>query len=93
MTIKEAIETLEANYPEACLEQLRDAIDVAISALKQAERPTAHWKAHEDGSGTCTACHFTQKAVWDMDSWQEYCGKCGAKMEGMGISPWPEVRK
>lgn len=41
------------------------------------------WKTHKDGSGTCTVCHFTQKAVWDMDRWQEYCGHCGAKMEGI----------
>ena len=37
MTIKEAIETLEANYPDACYEQLRKAVNVAISALKQPE--------------------------------------------------------
>lgn len=37
MRTKEAIETLEANYPDACYEQLRDAVDVAISALKQPE--------------------------------------------------------
>lgn len=35
MTIKEAIETLEANYPDACYEQLRDAVDVALAVLKQ----------------------------------------------------------
>lgn len=34
---EEAIETLKANYPDACFEQLRDAVDVAISALKQPE--------------------------------------------------------
>lgn len=50
MTIKEAIETLEANYPDACFEQLRDAVDVAISALKQPEiircmdcKHSEHW--------------------------------------------------
>lgn len=37
MTTKEAIETLKANYPDACYEQLRDAVDAAISALKQPE--------------------------------------------------------
>lgn len=37
MTIKEAIETLEANYPDACYEQLREAVDLAIYALKQQE--------------------------------------------------------
>ena len=34
MTNKEAIKTLEANYPDACFEQLREAVDAAIEALK-----------------------------------------------------------
>lgn len=29
-----AIETLRANYPDACYEQLREAVDAAIEALK-----------------------------------------------------------
>lgn len=33
MTNKEAIETLRANYPDDCYEQLREAVDVAINAL------------------------------------------------------------
>ena len=33
MTITEAIETLRANYPDACFEQLREAVDMAINAL------------------------------------------------------------
>ena len=34
MTNKEAIITLKANYPDACYEQLREAVDAAIEALK-----------------------------------------------------------
>ena len=34
MTNAEAIETLIANYPDACFEQLREAVDAAIKALK-----------------------------------------------------------
>ena len=34
MTSKEAIEVLEANYPDAHFELLREAVDVAIEALK-----------------------------------------------------------
>ena len=50
MTREEAIETLKANYPDACFEQLRDAVDAAISALRQ---PEPQWipvtkKAHPD---------------------------------------------
>lgn len=39
------------------------------------------WKLHSNGSGTCDRCHFTQKNVWDYDSFQKYCGVCGAKMD------------
>lgn len=34
MTNVEAIEILRANYPDACYEQLREAVDAAIQALK-----------------------------------------------------------
>lgn len=34
MTNIEAIETLRANYPDACYEQLREAVDAAIVVLK-----------------------------------------------------------
>ena len=34
MTNTEAIETLRANYPDSCFEQLREAVDAAIVALK-----------------------------------------------------------
>lgn len=34
MTNKEAVKTLKANYPDACYELLREAVDMAIEALK-----------------------------------------------------------
>lgn len=34
MTIVEAVEVLKANYPDACFEQLREAVDAAIVVLK-----------------------------------------------------------
>lgn len=40
------------------------------------------WKFNKDGSGTCNQCNITQKNVWDYDSWQNYCGHCGARMDG-----------
>lgn len=40
------------------------------------------WKLHKDGSGTCDQCGGTEKNVWDYDSWQHFCGRCGAKMDG-----------
>lgn len=38
MTNTEAIKTLRANYPDACYEQLREAVDVAIEALKAQDK-------------------------------------------------------
>lgn len=40
------------------------------------------WILHMDGSGTCKRCGVTQKLVWDPDNWQNYCGHCGARMDG-----------
>ena len=37
-TTQEAIETLRANYPDACFEQLRCAVDMAINALTAQEK-------------------------------------------------------
>lgn len=39
MTNQEAIETLKTNYPDACFEQLREAVDTAISALQVQDVP------------------------------------------------------
>lgn len=38
MTAAEAIKTLKANYPDACYEQLREAVDVAIEALEAQDK-------------------------------------------------------
>lgn len=40
------------------------------------------WTFNKDGSGTCNQCGTTQKNVWDYDNWQNYCGHCGARMDG-----------
>ena len=40
------------------------------------------WELHKDGSGTCNQCNIRQKNIWDYDNWQNYCGHCGAKMDG-----------
>lgn len=65
---------------------------ILVSDIKRA--PTADvaevkrskWILHNDGSGTCKQCGFTQKNVWDYDNWQNFCGHCGAKMDGKGDS-------
>ena len=38
MTNEEAIETLKTNYPDACYEDLRKAVDMAIDALQGSQR-------------------------------------------------------
>lgn len=45
--------------------------------------PVVHsrWVLHKDGSGTCRNCKRRQLVIWDMDTWQRYCGDCGAKMD------------
>ena len=42
----------------------------------------SEWILHSDGSGTCKICGKHQKHIWDMDNWQNFCGHCGAKMDG-----------
>ena len=39
------------------------------------------WELLDCGRGTCSECNFTQKDVWGYDSYQRYCGLCGAKMD------------
>ena len=48
MTNAEAIETLRANYPDACYEQLREAVDKAIKALEAQEWVPVNKKSHPD---------------------------------------------
>ena len=40
------------------------------------------WMLYTDGSGECERCHMRQKNVWDYEGWQNFCGYCGAKMDG-----------
>ena len=43
-----------------------------------------YWHLHQDGSGTCSECGVTQNYIWDCDSWQNFCGHCGADMREGG---------
>ena len=47
------------------------------------DRKVGKWIRRKDGSATCSECNMHQKAIWDDDGWQQYCGCCGAKMDGM----------
>lgn len=69
----------ESNMCKYCeFKQLLDRLPTAdVQVVRHGE-----WHLHPDGSGTCSLCGRTQKAVWDFDNAQEYCGKCGADMRG-----------
>ena len=64
-------------YREAVLSEIKEAPAADVVEVKH-----GRWKLNKDGSGTCDQCRFTQMYVWDMDTWQNFCGHCGAKMDG-----------
>ena len=61
MTREEAIDTLVANYPDRCYELLREAVDMAIEALKQPEVK-------------CLKCDHLKNCMyaWDVDCGCEF---------------------
>jgi hypothetical protein len=70
MTAEEAIATLKANYPDACYEQLREAVDRAIEALKQPE--IIHCKDCKYASGD-VYCHCKYANWWNNP--YDYCSR------------------
>lgn len=91
MNAKEAIETLKRNYPSECFEQLREAVDMAISALEQINNvPSAQprsnkWRVINKFEDCCYAkcnqCNVTQVFYYNKPL-TNFCPNCGAKMEG-----------
>ena len=69
----------EANHKKSVLNYRWLAIEAYNAGYRKQEE--AVWEFHKDGSGTCCRCHHTQKAVYDDDHHQAYCGVCGAKMK------------
>ncbi len=65
------------NADKIC-KDMQEVVDIHTIDAVPVKRGT--WKLNKDGSGTCDQCHFTQKAVWDFDRWQNFCGVCGADM-------------
>lgn len=62
---------------------LLEAIDMAIEAL-QADRPRGKWIMHGEPPWyvrECSECG-TKWHQWSGDSNPNYCGNCGAKMDG-----------
>ena len=91
MDIHEAIETLKANYPDACYEQLREAVDMAISALQAQDSKTrkiCDTCKHDQPSKKwpCMDCDMREPADrWEPNECQtckhyddasEKCGEC-----------------
>lgn len=72
MTNAEAIATLQANYPDACYEQLREAVDKAIDALKKQipQKP----KMPLDAYWVCPVCRSKIEHPF------EHCRRCGQKI-------------
>lgn len=68
----------EGIYPHTTLKKEIEALPtIEVESVKH-----GRWILHDNGSGTCDQCRFTQKNVWDDDNAQNYCGVCGAKMDG-----------
>lgn len=63
-------------------------VDFGIIITEISKQPTieavpvvhGEWILHDNGDGTCNRCGKRQKAIWDYDSWQNFCGNCGADM-------------
>ena len=70
------------NHPEHLMTEDAMCILDNIPAAKVVPIRGGKWILHKDGSGTCDQCHRNQSEVWDMDTWQNFCGHCGADMRG-----------
>jgi hypothetical protein len=90
MTAKEAIEVLKANYPDACFEQLREAVDMAISALKQPEiiwcedcEHVRKWRDEESAKkfGQVYEC---VRGVFDCPNTYDFCSKAERRKNQRG---------
>lgn len=42
--------------------------------------PQGEWIGCRGGNATCSRCRIRQKAVYDDDNEQHFCGHCGARM-------------
>lgn len=90
MAEKEYIEKSPLIRDLTAMKSAYDAIslDGMIKALQEApaadvvEVVYAEWVDCRNGNGTCSHCRVRQKAVYDDDNEQHYCGHCGAKMDG-----------
>ena len=80
MTIEEAIDVLDRNYPDKHFGILCDAVDVAIEVLEK--QAVGTYSTSNDADEwyccfhTCNECGES----W-MSSYTNYCPNCGVRME------------
>jgi hypothetical protein len=53
-----------------------------VPAADVVEVVHARWIDHKNGNATCSHCRIRQTAVYDDENEQNFCGNCGAKMDG-----------
>ena len=75
------VEAQKSSAEKIRAEIIVQALEKAPTIDLESLRPVGEWKLHNDGSGTCSRCHFKQRNVWDYDSHQQFCGVCGARMK------------
>ena len=89
MTIEEAIDVLDRNYPDKCFGILCDAVDMAIKALEgQKIGNWIEYGINKDGTHSicCDQCGGKIKSkghahsVYTANTY-EYCPHCGSHME------------
>ena len=85
MTRAEAIDFLKAGYPDSCYKELREAVDMAVEALKEPERKKGKWilcenpiyssfRISDADPYLCTVCNMKNHRQ------TKYCSNCGARM-------------
>ena len=74
MMIEEAIEVLQKNYPDSCYSMLREAVDMAIEALKTVQE-------HKDTFEWCVECKEYDQEQHCCHRWTKQIRKTIAEFE------------
>lgn len=90
MTRAEAIEHLKNiaiySFQDGYTDEARQALDMAIEALRQPERKAGRWiKKVDDGMYwyECSECgDYPLKSAFGHDVYSDWCPHCGADMRG-----------
>lgn len=77
-SVKIFLAELKRNYEESVIQIIESQPTVDAVPVKRGK-----WILHDNGDATCNQCGRHQKAIWDYDNWQNYCGNCGAEMIGV----------